>query len=230
MTSLTVETIDFRQALQAVTPHAGNDPELPVLMRVRLEVGPQNLTVSATQRYTLGHAIVTVWDNHDGELATFDLSPTDVKEILALFRGRPGDDDGPSNQLRLDVTDEHFKITDVSGLFEGKSLSLPRYPFDENFPKVTQLIAKQLTAPAEGAEQLITNGKMLGLFMKAASAYEKALVIEPAGNSKAMMISCGESFIGILMPIKPDDDLAAEIKGWHLDWLMRLQDLNVAAG
>lgn len=104
MTSVTVETVDLRRALASVAPHAGHDEDLSTLMRVRLEVGPENLTVSATNRYTIGHAIVSVWDNNDGEVGSyFDFSPTDVKEILALFRGRTGDDDTPSDQLRIDV-------------------------------------------------------------------------------------------------------------------------------
>lgn len=230
MSSITVETVDLRHALASVTPHASNDPDLPVLVRVRLEIGPENLTVSATNRYTIGHAIVSVWDNADGQVGVyFDLSPTDVREILALFRGKGSDDDGPSDQLMIDVDDEYIKVTDVSGLFPGKSLRLPKYPVDDNFPSVAKLIAQQLAAGAEASERLVTNGKMLGLFMKAATAYEHPLVIEPAGQSKAMLITCGESFVGLLMPIKPDEEMTAAIKGWHFDWMRRFQDLDVNA-
>lgn len=219
---ITVDTGDLRQALRAVTPHIDPSPDFPQLHRVRLDIGPENLTVSATNRYTLGYAIVSIWDR-DGEVGVCDLSPTDVKEILTLFHGKSGTgDDGPSNSVLIDIDDKHITITDVSGLFPGKSLKLPRYPMEDNFPNVGRMIQNKLTAEPEAAERLITNGKMLGLFMKAAAAYAEPLVIDPAGQTGAMLVTCGESFVGMLMPIRPDDETIVKINGWHADWRERI--------
>jgi len=224
MTSLTVATDDLRQALRSVAPHADPDPDFPPLHRVRLEVGPVNLTVSATNRYTVGHALVSVEDNHDGELASFDLSPQDVKEILALFKGKAGEGEQPDDTLRIDVTDKHVTVTDVSGLFPGKSLSLPRYPDESNFPSVSKLIADTLTKDATAPERLVTSGKFMGLFTHAAKAYGESLVMDPTGSKSALLISCGDSFIGLLMPVALDEEEAAKVNGWHSDWLTRLGD------
>lgn len=225
MTKLVVGTADLRLALRAVTPHADPDPDFPQLHRVRLDVGPENVTVSATNRYTVGHALVSVWEHEDGELGAFDLSLTNVKEILVLFHGKASDSDEPDNTVRLEVDDEHLTITDVSGLFPGKSLQLPRHPMEDNFPRVANMLAAKLAASAASAERLITSGKLLGLFMKASAAYGEPLVIDPAGEAGAMLITCGESFVGMLMPQRPDEEITAKINGWHAGWLRRIDAL-----
>ena len=224
MTSITVGTDDLRLALRAVAPHADPADDFPPLHRIRLDVGPVNLTVSATQRYTVGHALVSIEDNHDGDLGHFDLSPQDVKEILALFKAGTPKDEHPDDKLRIDVTDKHVKVTDVAGLFDGKSLALPRYATETNFPKVAEMMAKSLARENKAAERLVTNGNLLGLFTHAAKAYGDHLVIDPSGNDGAMVVSCGESFLGLLMPVRPDDDVLDRINGWHADWLTRLGD------
>lgn len=228
---ITVGTDDLRRALRAVAPHADPDPDFPMLHRIRLEAGAENLSVSATNRYTVGHAIVSIWDHGQGELGHVDLSPLDVKQILVLFKGKAGSDDTPDDTLKLAVDDTHLVITDVSGLFAGKSLKLPRYPDEENFPDIQHLIATKLAAGKKATERLLTSGSMLGLFMKAASAYAEPLVLDPAGEAGALLITCGESFVGLLMPIKPDEDELAKINRWHFDWLNRFADrIPVARG
>lgn len=227
MTSITVGTEDFRLALRSVAPHADPDPEFPQLHRIRLSVGPQNLAVSATNRYTLGHAIVSIWGNDYGDLADFDLSPSDVKEILTLFRTtKAAGDEQPDDTLLIEVDDRHTTVTDMSGLFPGKSLRLPKYPTEENFPNIEKLIRATIDRETQATERLITNGRFLGLFAKAAVAYGEPLVMDPSGGA-AILITCGESFVGMLVPVKGDEDTTAKIEGWHADWLERLGEIPV---
>jgi hypothetical protein len=224
VTTVVVGTDDLRRALRSVAPHADPDPDFAPLHRVRLEVGPVNLTVSATNRYTVGHALVSILDNEDGDQLKVDLSPLDVKEILGLFKTHK---DTPDDSLRLEVDEELLVVTDVSGLFSsGKALSLPRIPFEENYGDIEKLLHVKLTKDtgADAVSRLITNGDLLGLFTHAAKAYSEPLVLEPTGTRSSILISCGESFIGLLMPIGQDDETAARINGWHSDWLTRLGD------
>lgn len=221
---LIVETVDLRLALRSVTPHADPDKDFPQLHRVRCEIGGENVTVSATNRYTIGHALVSIWDNIDGELGAFDLSPTDVKEILALFPGKASSDDEPGQTVQIEVTDEHITVTDVSGLFPGKALTLPRYPMGENFPDVAKMIQAKLTTRGAAAERLITSGQLVALFTKAAIAYGQPLVLDPAGEAGAILITCGESFVGVLMPQRPNDETTDQITRWHNAWYQRMDD------
>lgn len=220
-----VSTVDLRLGLRAVVPHVHRDKDAQWAHRVRVEVCPENVTVSATNGgYTAGLALVSLWDNEDGELGVFDLSPTDVKEILALFHGKAGGDDEAGDTLRVEVDEKHLVVTDISGLFPGKSLTLPRLAVEDNFPDVAALIASKLTKGRKQAARLITSGELLGLFTKAAAAYGASLVIDPCGEDAAMVVSCGESFVGVLMPNRQDEAQTALINSWHADWLIRIQD------
>lgn len=222
----TVETADLRQALVSVAPHLDPDKDFTQLHRVRLDVSGENIHVSATNRYTVGHAIVSAWQT-DGEVGPVDLSPSDVKAILALFPGKKANSgDQPDDVVEIDVDEKHLTVTDVSGMFPGKSLQLPRYPVEENFTDIPTLMAAKLQARRKPADRLITNGKLLALFTHAAAAYAEPLVLDPSGEGGSIFITCGESFLGLLVPLRPDEQTVAKITGWHADWVNRLRTVR----
>lgn len=144
--------------------------------------------------------------------------------------GKPGTDDEIGDTIQLATTERDFTVTDTSGLFPGKSLSLPRYPTDGNFPDLQQVALTALTKPGEtGVERLFASGSLIALFKAAASAYGEALALEMTGHNDALAVSCGESFLGLLMPIKPGEDAESEADAWRSSWLIRLQGLRDAA-
>jgi len=216
-----VGTADLRRALKAVAPHAETSNEVPTTHRLRVDVGADHVTVSATNGYTIGHAVVWTLD-FEGEVGVFDLSPQDVKEILTLFHGKKDRGDEPDYTVRITVDSERVTITDVSGLFDGKALHLPRYPTDENFPDVVRLIQTSLLTGPEATTRLITSGKLHGLFGAASSAYEMPLVWDHAGDKGVLLVTCGKDFLGMLMPIRPDEAVLADIEKWHADWRARI--------
>jgi hypothetical protein len=224
--SIKVVTHDLRKALQAVAPHADPDADFPPLHRVRIEAGQVNATVTATNRYTAGHALISIEDPDD-EVWHVDLSPTDVKEILTLFKSK-GEDEG-DDTLTLKVTEQHTRITDSSGLFEGKSLQLPRYPDETNFVNVRALLATSLLKPPHGTPRLVADGAKVSLFNAAAKAYGHPLVIEPTGENTVLVISCGESFLGLLMPMRQDEETDARQAAWREAWMRRLDVAAVDA-
>ncbi len=229
MTALTLSTEDFRDALRSVVVHAAPDKD-HTLHRVRCDVGPENLTVTATNRYSAGMAIASIEDNHDGELSAFDLSPTDVKEILALFRGRkPGEED-VGDTVRLEVDFEHFTITDTGGLFEGKQLVLPRQPQGSTFPDLPMVVSRLLGKRRSKVSRLAANGPLLASFAIAARVYARPLIVEPTGEASSVVISCGESFLGLLMPMRIEPDYAAQLDDWREGWLRRLPEPDDAPG
>lgn len=70
-------------------------------------------------------------------------------------------------------------------------------------------------------------GTLLGLFVTATKVYGDALIIEPTGARSALLVSCGESFIGLLMPrdIGDDTEEASTAKEAREGWFNRLHDL-----
>lgn len=230
MTSLrfTVATHDLRAGLKAVLPH--HDPgDFPPLHRIHVEVDDVNVTLSATNRYTAGIALVSVEDP-SGDQHTFDLSPKDVRDVLSQFHGKPGkDEDDPGELLRIDLDSKHVRFTDCSGLFDGKALRLLRYADETNFPKVGKLVAGMLARPVttEAAKRLSVQGRYVALFKAAAEAYGESLVLEPTGANGSLVVSCGESFIGALMPVRHDEVGTAKLDEWRAAWVRRLPWVGV---
>jgi hypothetical protein len=173
-------------------------------------------------------AIVSIWEDHlnTGEITEVDLSATDVVEILTLFKGKKTDEDS-MDALRLDVTAREFVVTDVTGLFASdKQLRLPRNPA-EKFPSVPKLMAgaieKAQALRASVADEVCANGTFLARFKGAADAYGEPLVVQQTAEARAaLLVACGESFVGLIMPVSPEPEAMVRIRGWQDAWLRRL--------
>jgi DNA polymerase III beta subunit, central domain len=229
-TEVAVSTADLRQALQSVAVHASQDKEQPVLQRVRLTVYRDNILATATNRYTVGLAAVSVWDNtYDDDGIVCDLTLTQVVEILAMFRskGDKSDDEG-DDDLRIRLTDRYLIITDTAGLFPGKEVTWPRISTEKQFPSLEYMMGGLIVKAGAGrANTLHTSGKLLALFKTAAAVYDAPIVIEPTKDSGgALFLTVGESFVGALMPIKPTDEDAANFARWREAWHVRLGQLG----
>ncbi|MCZ2837167.1 DNA translocase FtsK [Modestobacter sp. VKM Ac-2985] len=225
---ITVGTTDLRAALQAVAPHAYRKSNLADLHRIRCDIGTHNLTVTATNRWTAGMAIVSIWDNHDAEAGPFDISPTDAAEILALFRGTGGGEEEAGDTLELELTGKELTVTDTGGLFNGKSLTLPRLPHGTGYPDVAKFVNRAVRNTRVDGGRWIADGTMLGLFIKATRAYGQLLTLEPT-KWGTQVIGCGESFLGVYAPTR-DEELDQKLNGWRVDWLNRLPDDDEETG
>ncbi|SCX61310.1 Ftsk gamma domain-containing protein, partial [Klenkia marina] len=207
----------------AVAPHASRDKDDSTLHRIRCVLDDRNLTVTASNRWTAGLAIVSVWEIPDGEIGSFDLSPTDCSELLVLFKGAKSDDEDNGDTLELEVGTE-VSITDTGGLFNGKQLKLPRLPHGTSFPPLVELFATGANALGTSNTRWCVDGKLLALFAKASTAYGKSLSLTPCRlPAPSSMVTCGDSFLGLIMPIV-SEDLDGQINSWMVDWLHRLPE------
>lgn len=226
---LDVKLQDLRQALQAVAPHAEKDPNLSSIHRVHFSATPENLFVTATNRYTVGCAIASVWEHElSGSFSDdqFDLTPETVKEVLMICQASKEKNE-LGDVLRIEVLADDLVFTDISGLFPGKSFKVPRTHINDPFPNVPLMVEKALTAPKVMPQSLMVAGQYMGLFTRAASTYGQHLEIEATGSSRAILVSCGESFMGLLMPARhdPESDNAMEMAEWRRGWHERLSPL-----
>ncbi|MCT1608029.1 hypothetical protein M3B43_12045, partial [Nesterenkonia massiliensis] len=224
---LHVNTADLSKALKAVLPHASDDPELPSLACVQVHVTWENLFLTATNRYTAGMASVSVWEREGltGSQSDdfFTLSRDVVKEMLRFFRAKPKPENELDDQLCLEMTEKEFTVTDVSGLFPGKSVTWPDPQKVDNAPNLLRMFTSRLDRGLQVPARIITQGKFLKLFAAAAQAYGHPITVEPSTSDRSLMLGCGESFLGMLMQVslEGDSDLSTELNEWR-DWWRRV--------
>jgi len=234
---LTVNTLDLRQALMAVIPHAADAKLSSALAVVHFTATDGMLHITASNTVTLGHAVASVWDSEGltGEVNedAFNL-PTDVaKELLQIFKAngkQPEDEIGDT--LRITVKPDSIVFLDVSGLFPGKEFKIPQEG-DHDYPiAFGRLLIQAALSERVMPERLVAAGRLVRLFATASAAYGEPLVIEPTEDARRILISCGESFIGLLMPIRSEDGstVANELEEWRAGWMHRLPDITHAGG
>lgn len=222
---LTVNTADLRHALIAVQPHVHNDAATGLDV-VHFMADDQNIYVQATNTASAALAIVSVWEadglTGDPEEDSFDLDPTVVKELLQVFKAsknQPEDEIGDS--LQINISTKELIFTDISGLFPGKTYIVPNGNTSEVFPNLPRLFEESVSAAKQVPSRILANGKLLQLFAHAAAAYKEPLAIEPTATRTRMLITCGESFIGLLMPIRAEEGSDLDVKlieardGWN---------------
>lgn len=243
LASIEVRTTDLYAALCAVLPHVGGDDDLPLLQGVHLTAHPDgNVYVMATDRFTAGLAIASIWEDHlqVGEVVDLDLSAGDVRDVLHLFK--PSKKDNPENALRIDVRTAEIRVTEVCGMIQtsaDKYLGLPRQVFTDPYPDLPRMVAGAMqkairlreqaedtgTAGEAALDELFAQASLLTRFGAAERAYREPLVIQRTAEARtALLVSCGESFTGLLMPIRPDDEYVARYRAWQAAWLRRLPE------
>lgn len=231
---LTVNTLDVRQALQSVIPHAADVKDSPAHAVVHFTATDNNLYLTACNMQTLGHSVASVWEadglTGDPDADAFNL-PVDVaKELLALFKSSGKQKEGEIGEaLRMTIKNKTITVLDVSGLFPGKELTIPREDGNDYPVTFGRMLMSAVLAEPVMPKRLTASGRLVKLFATAAAAYGEPLVIEPTDDSRRILISCGESFLGILMPIR-DEEVAGNLNAWREGWMRRLPEIAHAGG
>lgn len=236
--SFTVGTNDLRRALKAVTPNACRDDELPMICRIRCYVDSENVTVAATDRFTAALGLVSVWDHDVAADGYIDLSLPDVGKILAVFTAGKDQGGAPQWQLRIEllqkrtVTDDDrpdtssltVRITDVSGMIDGEVLDLPALTPHDNFPNLLQLFANHLAKATGVLDMFGVSGELLARMKTAAKVYgdEPLVLSTPSAERSPILARCGDSFLGLVMPVTIDEDHAVAVKNQEEAWQRRL--------
>jgi hypothetical protein len=221
VTSFVVDLSDLRAALQAVTPHASKDKEDPRMRRVRLMPFGVNLEVGASDRQTIGLALVSLWDS-DGEGDVIDLDPGEVHQILTVFPA-PGRSDEQAT-IRIEADDAEVTFTDVGGLLEGNSLTLARMTPEETYPNLRGMFVGRLDG-ADVTGESVVQSEHLKRFAAAQRAYGLPLVIDRVPEpARVWSIRCGESFVGLVTLVRVDEESQARSDSWRDAWNERLTD------
>lgn len=221
----TVDTKDLRAGLIAIAPHICHDPELPTICRVRMTVEEHVVTFSATDRFTMGLALVSVIAHEPDpflgrQFGAVDLPPEDVGKIMNLFK--VGRDKHAQYLVEFDCTDtERVTVSDVSGMVAGDTLEMPRMPLDDMMPNLRQSFANWLSRDSAVLEDMSVGGQLLARFKTAATAYEEPLILRRPERAP-ILIECGESFLGALAGMRFDETAQQVAKNYRVAWERRL--------
>lgn len=218
MTSMLVDLRDLRDALAAVRPHAAQAKHSAVLSSVRLTPQSHNVEVSATDRYTMALAIVSVLDYDGADATPIDLSASDIAKITTVFT--PTRDE--ENLVRITTGPETLTITDVSGLINGETLILDRPTPDEGFPELRKAFAGTLRGQHTITGDFWLSAPLLKRFEIAQKTYGHPLIFEPSKSGGSLLVRVGESFLGQVVLTRPDEEAIARAKGWADDWGHRI--------
>lgn len=233
MTSAVVGTADLRQALNSVRVHAASDEADAGLHRVRLLFNAGNVTVTASDRFTAALAIVTMWDDSDYEPGLIvELAPADVAKLLTVFSAPRGASDGaPDYLVRIETTDSEITLTDCSGFdIVGHSLRVPRLSTEPTLGGIPWLIQRQHEGEyAALAGAIAVYGDYLVRFKVAGKAYGQPLSLEARADGRALLVRCGDSFLGVLSPRRMSEDYLTQAKEWAAGWDRRLPGIVSAS-
>lgn len=212
--SITLELSTLRHLLGSTLPFAAKPVGLPILEAVELRGAGGYLIATATDRYVFGIQRTKINDasSNDGEGFYAVLSAVDAKHILSTFKPAKGSL-GPVITLTID--DQQLRVARVgeAGMFAGADDLTASYTLvTGDYPKITKLLAewKQGTP-----DQTFFNPRNLARFSQVISETE-AMRLLPGEGSKATLVLVGADFLGAVMPLRPDNEPAAELllPGW----------------
>lgn len=197
-----VDAGTFTTALRAALPHAGTDPEVPAVNRVRINTG-ERVLVEATDRYSAIVVNAGMVIEPDGELWSCEILPEDAKAIVSLFKPAKNE----TGTLRIDATIDTVTITDAGGLFDGRALTVPRLGVSDTHPlDVSGLIGYHLQLPIFKRGFTRLNADAWRKFAISAGIYNGIIQVTATSDRGPLTVQCGDYFAGILQPYATSEE------------------------
>lgn len=213
---------ELRALLAPVIPFAGADDMLPILQRVAVATSGPYLVAQATDRFTAGFQRIQPSTPVDGEF-TLLLQASDAKRMLNLLRPLRGSD--PKVAIAVDEHGVVHVSADDAGLalgFRGIDVSFSSPVIGDGFPDLVSVLPKDLT------DTVGEVGLNLDLLTKFRTALElnkdggnkrrlPFAIHMPTSVGKPITITAGDDFVGIIMPLRPEDHagIPAQLDTWR---------------
>jgi len=223
-----VKAADLHRWLSDVQPFRGYDDTLPMLTGTHVEWDGKRFLAATTDRFTLGISKLDVPDTGvtSGSIEDVDfmLTPNDVASILRIAKTAKKDWDwrmvtiSRVGEIPAGCTVPTF--TYRFAFFSGESLTVK--PFDVEFPKIKQLIPPTWSGNKKELPKrnfsAFTN-EYLVKFARVANDRAGRIRFytfddSTEGGAKPTAVLIGESFVGLIMPVRCPDDAGWVKPGW----------------
>lgn len=221
----TLKAVNLHTAITTAKLFAGNDATLPMLNAVRLEFAESQLVAVATDRFVLGVQRV----DYSGEAFAVMLSAPDVVNLARIAKTATRDQQW--RDVEVEITREQFwpagadsrtdapterpdgRVATVAFRFNsGEAITIQT--LDVEFPKYRQLIPSDDTVTVDPAGVKGFNAGYLAKFSKVPGSHQ--MVVSVGKPGKPAVISIGDDFIGLIMPVRLADYAGATYSrpGW----------------
>ena len=214
MSNLPTITLKGSELRDLVTPVLSMTAaaDLPVLATVLLETHGDQLLATATDRFRLGISRLTstLKDEEDQPVkqsADFRaLVPIgDLKRLLTLFKPKRYDDPTLTLRVIAGLTGAMWLEVEQAGAFDGLAAVSLRFALvDGDYPKIRKILADAIKYDGEPATSLPVNGAFLAAF-KDVVRLGYSVTLRPTAPTKPIVVTCGEHFVGALMPRRSDE-------------------------
>lgn len=213
-------------AVAMVKPHVGNDSTLRILSTYQLAVRDAALWIAATDRYSAAAArIAPVEKNLDGLRQMFParfcaVIPSHVITHAGLIFKPNRREPLLDPQLTIRVHGDQVVIEERadSGI---ETTRLAAMGPDKEPPDILELLHTCLTAVRGAKERIDHSGFHANLLNRFAGVPKfcdqgslTPLVLRQAAGNKPLVVTCGESFLGALMPVRLADGQVTALDVW----------------
>ncbi len=196
---LTVEAGALYQAVGAALPHASNDPTLPVLGTVLLDVIDGTFRAVATNKYTVGVAVVVQQVHPRDPRLRFLLEKADAAQLIRQVK---------ADTRRKPHTPVNLEVIPGAGELHRLTVRTPRGPifFDEaegRFPEVDGELG--FSGERATLDEIAFNPDLLDCFRKSRVALDEqdqSLLLRFRSGVLPVDMQIGARFRGLICPIR----------------------------
>lgn len=195
----------FAAALKRVSAFASRDDTLPMINSVCIEHHDGVLTLIATDRFKLGAETVDLIKDDDADKIddwTLQVALRDVAVILAKLRGE---------RWHIPITLHREVPNTIPGGVTHTEIDINgvRVGFDAQFPKWRVLVKGVLAEPEATSVSVST---LYPEHLKPLLSLGRGVILRfPADPLRIVLAYIPGQFVGIVMPMRPMGDLAADI-------------------
>ncbi|AOT25802.1 DNA polymerase III sliding clamp [Mycobacterium phage Tortellini] len=195
--TIKLQTNELVRILKEAALFAQTAPDIPVINAVHMEARGRELIAIGTDRFTLG-ASKTELDEPGEFLAA--LSLRQVKTITQLA----GSGKQCFSTVAVDADDKQVRVAFSS----GETLTLPAEV--ERGPHTAWLKLLDSVPESGPSKAMDVNPQLLAKFARLQGSRASRMRLHFFGHTKPIKVSVGDSFVGLVMPIRMPDEVSMD--------------------
>lgn len=200
--TLTCKGRDLQRLLRSVLVHAAardTRVDIPALDQIRFEVTGTALHAIATDRFTIGVARADIETTTPTSDFHVQVPAADLAGVLRTLR--------VADTATLTLCPNGVEVDD-------QRITYRLAGTDHAFPAWRGLLAAAMRNPIDPGEQVGLDSRHLAKFQTATQGRTEPLILHHHGPRRAVVITCGNWFLGAAMPVRLDHTPNRSLAPW----------------